>query len=72
MNAFELAITSNADKFNIKMWVVLNNKMMKPCQFIKLVILQSHSMTVADTFISSQKLNWRSTKNTAVKTGQLY
>lgn len=61
-----------ADRFNTKICVVLNNKMMKPCQFVKPVIQRSHSMTVVDTFISNQKLNWRSTENSTVKTVKLH
>lgn len=72
MNASELAMPFRADKFNTKICVVRNNKMMKPCQLIKPVILQSHSMSVVDIFISSQKMNRRSFENTTVKTGQLY
>lgn len=57
MDASELAIPFKAEKFNIKICAALNNKIMKPCQYIKLVILPSHSMAVVDIFISSQKLN---------------
>lgn len=69
---FWASMPFRADKFDTKICVVLNNKMMKPCQLIKPVILQSHSLSVVDIFISSQKMNRRSIENTTVKTGQLY
>lgn len=57
MDVSQLAIPFKAYESNTKICVVLNHKMMKPCQFIKPVAPQAHAMTAVGVLIFSQKLN---------------